>query len=248
MPVSERRDDREQQHAGVRVQIDRVGLQERRPERPEQRLRPVREQQAGRAAEHREQRALREQLQDQPPRLAPSDSRTAISFWRTAARASSRFATFAHAISSTSPTIAISTPPAATMLFAEPGVYRRLRQSGTSVTLRPWFSFGYSCASWRAIVFRFASRLLHADARLQPPVTLNASPRRLSGFIELLQKSARRLLIRHVRHPQRRRADRVGALEAFRHDADDGEVAAVDLDRAARRSTRSPPKRFCHSP
>ena len=36
------------------------------------------------------------------PRLAPSESRTAISFCRTAARASNRFATFAHAISSTS--------------------------------------------------------------------------------------------------------------------------------------------------
>ena len=42
-------------------------------------------------------------------RPAPSASRTAISFCRAAARASNRFATFAHAISITSPTIAINT-------------------------------------------------------------------------------------------------------------------------------------------
>ena len=37
-------------------------------------------------------------------RLAPSTERRAISFWRTAARASSKFATFAQAISSNRPT------------------------------------------------------------------------------------------------------------------------------------------------
>ena len=43
------------------------------------------------------------------PREAPSDSRTAISRWRAKARAISRFATLAQAISSTSPTMHIST-------------------------------------------------------------------------------------------------------------------------------------------
>ena len=42
-------------------------------------------------------------------RPAPSANRTAISLCRPVARAISRLATFAHAISSTSPTIAIST-------------------------------------------------------------------------------------------------------------------------------------------
>ena len=42
------------------------------------------------------------------PRLAPIDSRTAISRCRVVARANSRFAVFAHAISSSKPTIAIS--------------------------------------------------------------------------------------------------------------------------------------------
>ena len=43
------------------------------------------------------------------PREAPSERRTAISFWRMKARAISRFATLAHAISSTRPTMHIST-------------------------------------------------------------------------------------------------------------------------------------------
>jgi hypothetical protein len=42
-------------------------------------------------------------------RLAPIAARIAISFWRPTARASRRFATFAHAISSTNPTAAAST-------------------------------------------------------------------------------------------------------------------------------------------
>ena len=43
------------------------------------------------------------------PRDAPSDNRTAISFCRANARAISKFATLAQAISSTSPTMHIST-------------------------------------------------------------------------------------------------------------------------------------------
>ena len=42
-------------------------------------------------------------------RLAPRAARTAISCWRASARDSSRFATFAHAISSTKPTAPMST-------------------------------------------------------------------------------------------------------------------------------------------
>src|SRR5207237_10074709 len=52
----------------------------------------------------------------------PSDRRTAISFCRTAARASSRFATFAHAIRSTSATSVLSRPLATTMLLRKPGL------------------------------------------------------------------------------------------------------------------------------
>ncbi len=47
-------------------------------------------------------------------RPAPTASRTAISCRRAVARASSRLATLAHAISSTSPTTPISTLPAST--------------------------------------------------------------------------------------------------------------------------------------
>ena len=63
---SERHAEREQQDARVRVKIDGVGLQERRPIRPQQVLRPVREHQAERAADQREQRAFGQQLQHQP--------------------------------------------------------------------------------------------------------------------------------------------------------------------------------------
>ncbi len=47
------------------MKIDGVGLQEWRPVRPQQPLRPVCEQQSGRAAKKREQRALGQQLHDQ---------------------------------------------------------------------------------------------------------------------------------------------------------------------------------------
>ena len=61
------------------------------------------------AAEEREHEALDEQLPDEAPREAPSDSRTAISFCRMKPRAISRFATLAQAMSSTRPTMHIST-------------------------------------------------------------------------------------------------------------------------------------------
>ena len=55
-----------------------------------------------------EQQALGQHLPHQPPRLPPSAARTASSRSRAAARTSSRFATFAHAISSTNTTAPIS--------------------------------------------------------------------------------------------------------------------------------------------
>ena len=61
------------------------------------------DQDAERGAEQREQEALGEQLTDDAaPRPAPSARRMAISRWRDAARASSRLATLAQAMSSTS--------------------------------------------------------------------------------------------------------------------------------------------------
>ena len=65
---------------------------------------------AERAAERGQQDALRQQLTDDPrSRPAPMLSRTAISRLRAAARASNRFAVFAHAIARIRPTIASST-------------------------------------------------------------------------------------------------------------------------------------------
>ena len=80
-------------------------------------------------------------------RLAPMAFRTAISRERDAARASRRFATFAHAISSTKPTAASSTSRDARM---SPTKYSR---RGVSVTPLPVFSFGYSSASCAAMAF-----------------------------------------------------------------------------------------------
>ena len=66
------------------------------------------------------------------PRSAPSAVRIATSFCRDAARASSRFATFTHAMSSTSPTAPSSTSSAGRMfpVFASVSVVRPSVQSG----------------------------------------------------------------------------------------------------------------------
>ena len=69
----------------------------------EEARRPAREQQARGRAGDREQQALGEQQPDRAaPRPDPSAARIAISRWRTVPRTSSRFATFMHAMSSTS--------------------------------------------------------------------------------------------------------------------------------------------------
>ncbi len=115
-------------------------------------------------------------------RLAPSERRTAISFWRTAARASNRFATFAQAINSTRPTIVINRPPAITTFPRNPGLIVACA-SGTTVIFRPPFSLGYSLASWLAIVLRFASACCTLTPGFSRPVALKTKPRRLSGRI-----------------------------------------------------------------
>ena len=98
MPVTAGDDHHEREHAPV----------ERRrlvPARRQQLLAPVADQDAERAAHDGQQQAFGQQLADQPrPRVAPSDRRTDSSFCRVVARESSRFATFAQTISSTSAT------------------------------------------------------------------------------------------------------------------------------------------------
>ena len=64
--------------------------------------------------------ALGKQLRDSRERLAPMASRMPISFCLAAARASSRFATFAQAISSTRPTTTIMMPASPSSVLPSP--------------------------------------------------------------------------------------------------------------------------------
>src|SRR5207244_9566207 len=73
----------------------------------EHRVRPIGEAEAHGASCECQKQALRKQLADQPPSSRADGSRTAISFCRVEALASSRLATFAHAISRTRPTTLI---------------------------------------------------------------------------------------------------------------------------------------------
>ena len=94
-------------------------------------------------------------------RLAPSPARTAISFLLELARASNKFATFAHAISSTKPTA--------------PRQYQNGRRispvscvrSGTTLTPQLVLNSGYCCARRAPIVSISCLCLVHRDAGLQ---------------------------------------------------------------------------------
>ena len=100
-------------------------------------------------------------------RSAPIDSRTAISCRRAVARASSRLATLAQAMSSTSPTMAISTLPASTSCCWNcggnvPSVI------GRTASERPRNSVGNASSSPWPMAADVGLGLLDADARLQP--------------------------------------------------------------------------------
>ena len=66
--------------------------------------RPTRQQHSERRADRGEHHAFRKKLANQRPRVAPSANRTVTSVLRATARASNKFPTFAHAISSTNAT------------------------------------------------------------------------------------------------------------------------------------------------
>ena len=110
MPVSNRETERERQDARIGARGDQQRLALRRHQR-EQR---ARQRERQRRVRPRRRRATSTRLSTSSWRTscrrdAPSDSRTAISFWRVKPRAISRLATLAHAISRTSPTMHIST-------------------------------------------------------------------------------------------------------------------------------------------
>ena len=100
--------DAEPQHCAIEPEVEEDRPTRRREKRDEQPL-PHRATASPRSAPSVDSSKLSvSSCRMTRPRAAPSATRIAISRRRTAARASSRFATFAQAISSTSPTITIS--------------------------------------------------------------------------------------------------------------------------------------------
>ena len=113
----------------------------RRQQRHDQPQRPVRDEDAGDAAEHREQQRLGQELADEVPRGSRrSTSRTAISPARAAERASSRLAMFAQAISRTKP-VTPSSMQSGVLASSARGALARDRPASTSISLlrnRSW--------------------------------------------------------------------------------------------------------------
>ena len=93
-------------------------------------------------------------------RPAPIAMRTDISCDRTAARASSRLATFAHAISSTTATTPISTGS-----VDRPRPPTDRSRYGTTIGATSRFVSGYCCPSAAAIPRKIGDRLLDASYR-----------------------------------------------------------------------------------
>ncbi len=112
-------------------------------------------------------------------RLAPMASRTAISRRRCSARPRSRFETLAQAMSRTSPTIVINRPVTATTPSRALG-FTVARASGTTVTLRPLLSFGYSVSSRCAIMLRRAWAWATVTPGFSRPTVNTNRPRRSS--------------------------------------------------------------------
>ena len=167
------------------------------------------------------------------PRLAPSAVRTANSRCRASARASSRLARFAHAISSTRPTAACSTQ-IARLALAEDLVLQRLHLKDVAAVLRAAGRRRGSCAPVRSPQFWMSASssvcaACGGDAVLQPSD-------------EIQEVVAAVLTIGRV---QPERQPDLGAVVhdvgARRHDADDFAAPAVDFDRLP--DDRPPAKR-----
>ena len=109
-------------------------------------------------------------------RAAPSASRSAISFWRDAARESIRFATLAHAISSTPATTPHNTHSAVRVLL--PTV---CRSSGTTETSNPTRAPECSRAMRAWMPFISARAWASATPGLSRASVLNQWPRRSCG-------------------------------------------------------------------
>ena len=149
--------------------------------------RDIREQQAERAAGDRRGRGSR-RASAAPGAVAPAPSaaRIAISFSRTDARTSSRLATFAHAISTTTPTAASSVRSAGRTV-ADDVARAAARSPADSFAL----CSGYCCARRSAIVFISVPACSSDDAGLQPGDDAEECPPR-GGVRRIEARSASR--------------------------------------------------------
>ena len=168
-------------------------------------------------------------------RLAPSDRRTATSRRRDTAFDSSRLATFAHAITSTSATRIDSTARIGASTVAAPNGASHV---WTMRSRRPSLKSRYSCSSCAMIDEASACACCCGDAGLQPHDRLEPAVAALVHAI-----AAHHFLLHRHRHPRRGGDAEERSDESFRRDADDGDRRVVDRDLLAddRRIAGKPP-------
>ena len=156
-------------------------------------------------------------------RLAPSAIRTAISASRVPERASIRLATFEQAISKTMPATVASTRPASLTIVEPPP--NRTSPIGRTVTVCPSFAAGYIAGESRRDRFDIGLRLRDADARFQPPYTVQ---HRLAAIAEGRSHLARQEPFgESERQPQVWTDETVDSDEARPRDTDHGDDLTV---------------------
>ena len=166
------------------------------------------------------------------PRLAPIDSRTAISWRRVVASASSRLATLAQAMSSTSATTTVRSAPAVVNAWRCAGTGESVvSASGTTVPVRPRLSIGKSSASASPTAADVGGGAGAEDAGLQPSDHLHQQ--RPPRVPVLGQEAGGQLAVHRERHPQGGDAEEPDAGVGLAGHADHGERQAVHGDGAA---------------
>ena len=172
------------------------------------------------------------------PRLAPSASRTASSRCRAAARDSSRFATFAQAISSTAPTTPPSSSATDRICCRWPGERLVHAHDGDAWRSRPWRQLQARAEEIGNHRIELGAGLLDGGAGLQAADAEDPAVARVLQQVRVLLAGipgARRAhdRLHHHRHVERPRAADLRPGESGRRDADDREDVAVEADLAA---------------
>ena len=164
----------------VEARVDRRVVQERRTERPQRVASPIGDEQAHGTARQRQHHALDQQLPDDAAAARAERRADADLLFPRAACASSRFARFTHAISSTSPTTAIMHAARRARTAAVVDAERRVRHGRESPRCGP--------VGLRDTAARARRRHLHLGLRPRParrpasagPTMLTHRKRRLS--------------------------------------------------------------------